>query len=684
MSKNTYSQILTKGYQSALLNTPIENGKIRVTTDTSQLFIDIDNSRIEITDIIKDLTEEEIKSLLVPLPKFYLASDTYKLLVYNTDNDEWVNVAKSAENDGLDQNISETYIKDLSVNGTTITFTKGDNSTFTIDTQDTTYNEMGPASESSAGSSGLVPAPAAGDQKSFLRGDGTWVEIQGVSGLEEKEDKINKVTSILENADDTHYPSTKAVKDFIEGKGYGYYSKPESGIPGSDLAQSVQDSLTLANSALQSFTENDPTVPIHVKNISSDDIDNWNAAQPNVIESIKVNNTIQSVTDKSVNITVPTTAAEVGALADTVTHLSGDVPITRTINGKALSDNISLSASDVGALPSGTFIPTVTDTYSATSSNGMSGKAVASAISGKENSSNKVTSISNASTNTQYPSAKAVFDAIEALPEPMIFKGSLGTGGTITSLPTAAKGNTGYTYKVITAGTYASIAAKVGDTFISDGTAWVLIPSGDEPSGTVTSVAISATSPITIDSSAAITSSGTRTISHANSGATAGSYGDSAAQTPAYGGTFKVPYITVNATGHVTGISEHTVKIPATDNTWRPVQNNLTSTSTTESLSAAQGKVLNDGKMGIVTANGYPGMANAAGVATGVWIRTTDQGIIPDQPGDRGSGHCGLGTSSWYFATSYVDNAYTNRTTIGDKVRLEYNTTNECLDFNFI
>ena len=37
---------------------------------------------------------------------------------------------------------------------------------------------------------------------------------------------------------------------------------------------------------------------------------------------------------------------------------------------------------------------------------------------------------------------------------------------------------------------------KVGDTFISDGSAWVLIPSGDEPSGTVTSVTLNATSPI--------------------------------------------------------------------------------------------------------------------------------------------------------------------------------------------
>lgn len=130
-----------------------------------------------------------------------------------------------------------------------------------------------------------------------------------------------------------------------------------------------------------------------------------------------------------------------------------------------------------------------------------------------------------------------VDDAIAALPEPMIFKGSLGTGGTITSLPTASSENEGFTYKVITAGTYASQTAKIGDTFISDGTTWILIPSGDEPSGTVTSVTLNATSPIVIDNSAAITTSGTRTLSHANSGVTAGTYKS----------------VTVDAKGHVTG-----------------------------------------------------------------------------------------------------------------------------------
>jgi hypothetical protein len=79
---------------------------------------------------------------------------------------------------------------------------------------------------------------------------------------------------------------------------------------------------------------------------------------------------------------------------------------------------------------------------------------------------------------------------------------------------------------------------------------------------------------------------------HPVSGVTAGSYGNSANKTPAYGATFNVPYITVNTEGHITAIANKTVKIPATDNTWRGIQDNLTSTSTTDSLSANQGKVL--------------------------------------------------------------------------------------------
>lgn len=47
--------------------------------------------------------------------------------------------ARAATKDGYGYNIAETYIKALSVSGRTITYTKGDGTTDTITTQDTTY-----------------------------------------------------------------------------------------------------------------------------------------------------------------------------------------------------------------------------------------------------------------------------------------------------------------------------------------------------------------------------------------------------------------------------------------------------------------------------------------------------------------------------------------------------------------
>lgn len=87
--------------------------------------------------------------------------------------------------------------------------------------------------------------------------------------------------------------------------------------------------------------------------------------------------------------------------------------------------------------------------------------------------------------------------AVAELPQAMIFRGSLGTGGTETTLPTATVDTVGNVYKVITAGTYATQAAKVGDLFIGTEVAgdpvtyaWTLIPSGDEENGTVTSIGV--------------------------------------------------------------------------------------------------------------------------------------------------------------------------------------------------
>ena len=66
----------------------------------------------------------------------------------------------------------------------------------------------------------------------------------------------------------------------------------------------------------------------------------------------------------------------------------------------------------------------------------------------------------------------------------------------------------------------------------------------------------------TYTASAPISISANDEISHDASGVTAGTYGSNAAQTPSFGGTASVPYVTVDAKGHVTAAGTANVTIP--------------------------------------------------------------------------------------------------------------------------
>ena len=168
----------------------------------------------------------------------------------------------------------------------------------------------------------------------------------------------------------------------------------------------------------------------------------------------------------------------------------------------------------------------------------------------------------------------AVSNAVSGLTGPMVFKGTVGTNGTITSLPTAAASNKGYTYKVITA--LSSPSAKVGDVVISDGSSWIVVPSGDEPSGTVTNVATG-----TGLTGGPITDTGTislATITKSNSTSTA---------SPSHGGTFTaVDSVTYDNYGRVTGVNTKTVTLPSDSNT-HYTANLITGASATATANAA-------------------------------------------------------------------------------------------------
>ena len=67
-------------------------------------------------------------------------------------------------------------------NGTTIDeFTANQSSNTTISLTDTTYNDFTGATSSTAGAAGLVPAPAAGDDTKFLSGNGLWTTVSQYS-----------------------------------------------------------------------------------------------------------------------------------------------------------------------------------------------------------------------------------------------------------------------------------------------------------------------------------------------------------------------------------------------------------------------------------------------------------------------------------------------------------------------
>jgi hypothetical protein len=168
--------------------------------------------------------------------------------------------------------------------------------------------------------------------------------------------------------------------------------------------------------------------------------------------------------------------------------------------------------------------------------------------------------------NTQIATTAFVKNAIAdglAASDAMVFKGTLGTNGNIPALPT--KYSTGDTYRVITAGTYAGQVCEIGDLIIAlenrNGSEnlnsdWTVAQTNIN--GAITSLSGD-------DAYIDVTGTGSsKTVSHKNSGVTATNYGPSSNATPGHGGKFKVPYITIDAAGHITAASTKEITLPGT------------------------------------------------------------------------------------------------------------------------
>ena len=226
--------------------------------------------------------------------------------------------------------------------------------------------------------------------------------------------------------------------------------------------------------------------------------------------------------------------------------IDSKVPSTRTVNGKALTDDITLSASDVGALPSTTQIPSIdglaTETYV----------------------DNKVAGIVN--------SAPATLDTLNelaaALGDDPNFATTVATqiGTKVDKVDGKWLSTNDYTTTEKTKLSGIAEGAEVNQNAFSNIVVGSTTVAADSKTDTLTLVAgtnVTLTPDATNDK---ITIASKDTI-YTHPSYTARTGVPTANQTPAFGGTFNVSQPVSDATGHITAINSRTVTIPSTEAT---------------------------------------------------------------------------------------------------------------------
>ena len=299
-----------------------------------------------------------------------------------------------------------------------------------------------------------------------------------------------------------YYNTTDLVLKQFNGTTWDVVGKELNPATYSALGGVIVDSDTLTVNGTGLLAVKTPT-DNNFSNTLKDKLDNIEAnADVNVIETININGTSLTPSSKVVNIYTINAAA----FADDSTATPAS-PVKMTLtdgNNQTVTANIpKVSSSSAGVAPKGSSVSTQSQstkflredgTWAAPSYTSVSDyvkKDGTTAMTGALNmNSHKVTNVTDPTSAQDAATKNYVDSAISGLPTPMQFKGTIGTSGTVewSALPTAAAANEGYTYKVITAHDTNPIC-KVGDTIVSNGSTWIIIPSGDEPVGTVTNVA---------------------------------------------------------------------------------------------------------------------------------------------------------------------------------------------------
>ena len=191
--------VANKAARFKLTTVQVQTGDSVIQDDTGVMYVVVDDSKLNV-----DAGYQEYKA------------GTALEATHATNADNATNAATAGK---VGHKLTVQYVNINNLGATT-----GNAETFNgsadviVNSYNTVYNDFTGASASKAGVHGLVPAPAAGSQNKFLRGDGTWQvagEVTGVKGNAESSYRTGNVNLTCANigaAETNHNHDTSYLK----------------------------------------------------------------------------------------------------------------------------------------------------------------------------------------------------------------------------------------------------------------------------------------------------------------------------------------------------------------------------------------------------------------------------------------------------------------------------------------
>lgn len=514
------------------------------------------------------------------------------------------------------------------VNGHTVASNVPANAKFT----DTTYSVMTGATASASGGKGLVPAPAAGDNTKFLRGDGKWAAqatygAAGTSlGLVKSGGDVTISSGVITVNDNSHGHTITNVSGLqtaldaklaksLKGAANGLAELGADGkVPAAQLPSYVDDVIEgyLYNGKFYKESEHKTEITgesgkIYV-DLTSSKTYRWSGTAFVVIsETIALGETSTTAYRGDRGKIAYDHSQIVSGNPHKVTKADvglGNVEnkSSATIRGELTKENVTTALGYTPPTQDTTYSPATTDTDGLMSSadktklngiaagaevnqNAFSNVVVGSTTIAADSKTDTVTFVAGSNVTLAGDAAtdKITISAKDTT-YPVFTGATSSKAGSTGLVPAPASGKqTSYLRGDGTWAVPTNTDTKVNVTLATTTKAY-LLGTSTAPTTTATGVSAVADTGVYLDttagkltatsfsgSGAGLTSLNASNVSSgtlpaarlATSGVTAGSYGPEAAASPAHGGTFNVPYVTVDTYGRVTNAVTQEITLPA-------------------------------------------------------------------------------------------------------------------------